>query len=1392
MPITPNRQTAEQGKKQAKPKSKLAPTSQSVSPTTMGALPLSAAIENPDVATGSIVRLQRAAGNRVVNRLLENRSSKGSRSFGQVQFKLTVGPAGDKYEQEADQVAERVLRMPAPKPTALADPLQREIGFEEEEPAVQREFELHNQAARADDEGGGESGGSSSAGSNPSPPNIRRRSSTAQRQTESQTPTDPRAGFETDSSVEHEITSRAGGGRPLPESTRNFMEPRFGADLSGVRVHTGQSANQLNRKLSAQAFTHGSDIYFGSGKYNPGTTSGNRLLAHELTHVVQQGAAAPVRAKFKPIQRKLIQRLLTTESARAFDSAASANPKYEHGRKLVDKFAKPVKEPGSGAPPPWQTQVDTPLPEDNVTTDEQDIINNTGRTHGLMFWKKSDEQEKKLKDFARAYMLWDFASRTNQLRPDDTAKYGKLSAIDKIKKRKAYMKHASPFQEKFKGLVSKGPSAPETQAFLQQEGFLAAMAITDKQQEKAKAKGPRIDVRSTFIGGPILGINLRAHLFIVYTGRDGKQFYFRGGPGENLDPNDPTTDGYTTADYGEYTASTIDYDPSAPSVTVLQGDAAEAKLDAMIEAAKAVNSMKVPYQAQIETKAEKKFKESKFAKKYKTVGGFIGSALGIFGTKGENCNRAAWTILNRAGVPTNKPVGKHPGWGSVLGADTPGKDKAMPAAEKDDPSAAKKIKLDERRDVAKGGEVQVYLDRMLFQKSDTLPVDTEVEELADEVGYRKIKYGEGKIGYIAKRTSDNRRTLRFKLKAALIARNWYTPQEFNKFNDEVNDGNLGRVLQLLQDVNMDRDYGSMEDLLDVFGDLVDDFGKPGAKLFKKWLDAMSETQIKDLKHDYHEMRGLIEETGVEIEEAIRQVEARIGVYDRQAKIMRAIGEHLTDNLQIDLWVNHYPDYSDVKEIAKVAGEDEDVIFEALNLMRPKAVQGHYIDAVLKVFTSFESLEDVATDTGAYGDWFQQNATWLGVPTEFLIRRITDYYKEVKSARELEAEKKRLKKEQKKQKELELAGKGYDPKDYPGGKHKWPITEPIEVTVSATLEGEANIQYLVDPKKAGPRVAVTDEWTRDYGRGRLEHNGKSYYIDLAVVFGAPKSAKKEEAPKGTSPYEGVLTPPKDKPIVFFEYGGSNEIDAPTRIKIVDEDYLTRDEWAHTFIMLATGGRAGNVYAGDLRKYFKSDAEASGGAKEDVSQEKEEGAKSKPSPTELYPQGSYDWPWTEAVTFKISRVKGGPMDEEKTFDPAGKWKKITVMDAMTLEHGCAILWHNGGQFYVALSDIFGGPEDSEEVLDEGVLEEENVSEDIDDEPDDNNEPEEDVVDEHSDELPFSEMILSILESGADLQDLVYGSHAEPEVMKKFNELQIAKLAKVMGKSVEDVKDQIAELA
>jgi hypothetical protein len=88
--------------------------------------------------------------------------------------------------------------------------------------------------------------------------------------------------------VERTIESTRGGGNALDSAAQASMGRAFNADFSGVRVHTNSQADTLNQSLNARAFTTGQDIYFKQGEYNPGSSSGKELLAHELTHVVQQ------------------------------------------------------------------------------------------------------------------------------------------------------------------------------------------------------------------------------------------------------------------------------------------------------------------------------------------------------------------------------------------------------------------------------------------------------------------------------------------------------------------------------------------------------------------------------------------------------------------------------------------------------------------------------------------------------------------------------------------------------------------------------------------------------------------------------------------------------------------------------------------------------------------------------------------------------------------------------------------------------------------------------------------------------------------------------------------------------------------------------------------------
>lgn len=109
------------------------------------------------------------------------------------------------------------------------------------------------------------------------------------------------------SNFESTLQSTKGTGSPMPANTQASMEHRFGADFSDVRIHSNATAQNLSTDIQAHAFTHGGDIYFNSGKYAPHTSEGGHLLAHELTHTIQQGASSTVSTK-SAVSKKSISR----------------------------------------------------------------------------------------------------------------------------------------------------------------------------------------------------------------------------------------------------------------------------------------------------------------------------------------------------------------------------------------------------------------------------------------------------------------------------------------------------------------------------------------------------------------------------------------------------------------------------------------------------------------------------------------------------------------------------------------------------------------------------------------------------------------------------------------------------------------------------------------------------------------------------------------------------------------------------------------------------------------------------------------------------------------------------------------------------------------------------
>ena len=166
-----------------------------------------------------------------------------------LQAKLTVNTPGDQYEQEADAMADRVMRMSSyetakPVTGLIGKSLQRKCAHCEEEEKKKKP--------------------------------IMRKAATGN------------SGMAVSSSFAASLNASKGGGSPLPQGTRSFMENAFSTDFSGVKTHTGSQASEMSKRINARAFTYGNDIYFDEGQYNLDSAQGMHLLAHELTHTIQQ------------------------------------------------------------------------------------------------------------------------------------------------------------------------------------------------------------------------------------------------------------------------------------------------------------------------------------------------------------------------------------------------------------------------------------------------------------------------------------------------------------------------------------------------------------------------------------------------------------------------------------------------------------------------------------------------------------------------------------------------------------------------------------------------------------------------------------------------------------------------------------------------------------------------------------------------------------------------------------------------------------------------------------------------------------------------------------------------------------------------------------------------
>ena len=263
----------------------------------------------------SILHLQRTIGNQAVQRMLQTDAQEpeaeltGPASLrfahdfsripiyppaaGAIQTKLAINKLGDSYEQEADRIADQVMATPAY--TAVSG----------------------------------------------TPPRIQRFSGQSNGQMDA-----------VPASVDQALASP---GRPLDPALRQDMEPRFGYDFSRVRVHSDGAAAKSARDVNAHAYTVGRDIVFGAGRFAPDTKEGQHLIAHELTHVVQQSGAhrEPNPALSNVVQRQPTQYYEKSES----DVAESIIEALQQSNKIAGLNVDPAFEILNPYPLPFQMRV---------------------------------------------------------------------------------------------------------------------------------------------------------------------------------------------------------------------------------------------------------------------------------------------------------------------------------------------------------------------------------------------------------------------------------------------------------------------------------------------------------------------------------------------------------------------------------------------------------------------------------------------------------------------------------------------------------------------------------------------------------------------------------------------------------------------------------------------------------------------------------------------------------------------------------------------------------------------------------------------------------------------------------------------------------------------------
>jgi hypothetical protein len=274
------------------------------------------------------------------------------------QAKLSISQPGDFYEQQADSVAQQVMRRMAQPVNRQS--IQRQQASDPEDLQMKSVDNFHTswlqrQQAPEEEE-------------IPEDTEVQR-SSMVQRRP-------GMGGIAATDDLETSIQQSRGGGQPLADDIKQPMEQAFGADFSSVNIHTDNNSDKLNKSIQARAFTTGQDIFFRQGEYSPGSNAGKELLAHELTHVVQQNGSTvqpksfPNQAiKNNKVQAKALLTSPSSEQPIQHQDIPQQQPEQDNQGELEQAALKPdtqnQQEQGQG-----QAQADQGVVADTPPADE--------------------------------------------------------------------------------------------------------------------------------------------------------------------------------------------------------------------------------------------------------------------------------------------------------------------------------------------------------------------------------------------------------------------------------------------------------------------------------------------------------------------------------------------------------------------------------------------------------------------------------------------------------------------------------------------------------------------------------------------------------------------------------------------------------------------------------------------------------------------------------------------------------------------------------------------------------------------------------------------------------------------------------------------------------------